>query len=173
MHIVLPLEAQWWNPMSWTEAPLALVVGALWLISMLRSNGTYWIGRMVARGTGQSRWRGLLESRHYRRAQNWLNQWGPLAVVMCFLTIGLLTMVNLAAGITRMSLPRYLVSVSIGCLIWAMIYGTVGFIGFVAIAKLWELSPASVLGLSALLVGAVCYLWFSSRRRRSMAAAQA
>lgn len=160
MLIIMPLEAQWWNPMSWDQAPLAMVIGALWLISILRSATTYSVGRLIARQTGHSRWNSLLNSKHYLRAQSWLNKWGPIAVASSFLTVGLLTMINLSAGITRMKLIRYLVAVALGSVVWATVYGTVGFVGLIAFEKLWEFSPGLAITLIALIASFVCYhLW--------------
>lgn len=174
MNVVLaqiPLEAQWWNPFSWDNAPLLAVVAGLWVIVMARANGTYWLGRAIANGTARTRARRMLESKHYRTAQRWLNRWGAPAVTVSFLTIGVQTMVNLGAGIMRMSLKRYLPAVAIGCVMWAFMYGTIGFIGWIAVVRLWEFSPLlTVLVGIALVAAVVLYVW--AGRRDGEAAAE-
>ena len=142
------------DPTTW-EAPFAIVVIAMFCIVMARANGTYWLGRGLAAGAKKTRASKLLESRHYATATRWLNRWGAPAVSISFLTIGIQTMVNLAAGVTRMPLRRYLPAVIVGCIMWAFIYSTIGFAGAVGIAKLWERSPLLVIGLAVVLVGGV------------------
>ena len=158
------------DPTTW-DAPFGVVVLALFVIVMLRANGTYWLGRAMAAGARRSRWEKLLESRHYATGARWLNRWGAPAVSLSFLTIGIQTMVNLAAGVARMPLRRYLPAVTVGCLLWAFMYGTVGFIGWVAVAALWERSPGLTVALLALAVAGVA--WALARRDRIPVAAPA
>ena len=158
------------DPTTW-DAPFGVVVLALFVIVMLRANGTYWLGRAMAAGARRSRWEKLLESRHYATGARWLNRWGAPAVSLSFLTIGIQTMVNLAAGVAQMPLRRYLPAVTVGCLLWAFMYGTVGFIGWVAVAALWERSPGLTVALLALAVAGVA--WALARRDRIPVAAPA
>ncbi len=78
-------------------------------------------------------------------------------VSLSFLTIGLQTMVNLAAGASRMSMRSYLPSVTVGCVMWTLIYATVGFVGWRLVTTVWEQSPAlaigGLLGLAAAVLG--------------------
>lgn len=158
------------DPTTW-DAPFGVVVLALFIIVMLRANGTYWLGRALAAGARRSRWEKVLESRHYATGARWLNRWGAPAVSLSFLTIGIQTMVNLAAGVAQMPLRRYLPAVTVGCLLWAFMYGTVGFIGWVAVAALWERSPGLTVALLALAVVGVA--WALARRDRIPVAAPA
>lgn len=158
------------DPTTW-DAPFGVVVLALFVIVMLRANGTYWVGRALAAGARRSRWEKILESRHYATGARWLNRWGPPAVSLSFLTIGIQTMVNLAAGVAQMPMRRYLPAVTVGCLLWAFMYGTVGFIGWVAVAALWERSPGLTVALLALAVAGVA--WALARRDRISVAAPA
>lgn len=158
------------DPTTW-DAPFGVVVLALFVIVMLRANGTYWLGRALAAGARRSRWEKVLESRHYATGARWLNRWGAPAVSLSFLTIGIQTMVNLAAGVAQMPLRRYLPAVTVGCLLWAFMYGTVGFIGWVAVAALWERSPGLTVALLALAVVGVA--WALARRDRIPVAAPA
>jgi membrane protein DedA with SNARE-associated domain len=49
--------------------------------------------------------------------------------VVSFLTVGFQTLINLAAGVTRMSLRHYLPAVVVGSVMWAFVYATIGFVG--------------------------------------------
>ena len=163
---LIPFEVQWWNPFTWDNAPLLAVVAGLWVIVMIRANATYWLGRGIAGGTARTRWKRLLDSPQYLTGQRWLDKWGAPAVTFSFLTVGVQTMVNLGAGAMRMSLRRYLPAVAAGCVIWAFMYGTIGFIGWVALARLWERSPWFVVLLLALLAAsAAIYFWLGRRSR--------
>lgn len=137
------------DPTTW-EAPFAVVVLALFCIVMARANGTYWLGRGIARGASMTKMRRLLESKHYATGARWLGRWGAPAVTLSFLTVGIQTMVNMAAGVTRMPLRQYLPAVTVGCVVWAFMYSTVGFIGWAALVKLWSVSPWAVITLGAL-----------------------
>lgn len=158
------------DPTTW-DAPFAVVVSALFVIVMLRANGTYWLGRALAAGARRSRWERLLESKHYAAGAQWLNRWGAPAVSLSFLTIGIQTMVNLAAGVAQMPLRRYLPAVTVGCVLWAFMYGTVGFIGWLAVEALWGRSPALTLALVALAAAGI--IWALARRDRVPAAVPA
>ncbi|WP_233120658.1 DedA family protein [Tessaracoccus sp. ZS01] len=149
------------DPTTW-DAPFAVVVVALFGIVMLRANATYWLGRGIAAGARRTRLVKLMESRHYATGARWLNRWGAPAVSISFLTIGIQTMVNLAAGVTRMPLRRYLPAVTLGCIMWAFLYGTIGMIGFKAIGILWTRSPWLVLAVA--LVAAALVTWIVRRR---------
>lgn len=163
-------EAQWWNPLSWDDAPLIAVVAALWVIVMLRANATYWLGRAIATGTARTKWRKMLESEHYETGHRWLERWGAPAVTVSFLTIGIQTMVNLAAGVMRMSMKKYLPAVAIGSVLWAVMYGTIGFVGWVAIERLWTISPWLVLAATvAVTTGIVIYFKVGRNRGNRVA----
>lgn len=139
------------NPLEW-QAPWFVVAVGLFVIVMLRANATYWLGRLAS-GARSRRVQGLVSSPGYRRAVEWLNRWGAPVVTLCFLTVGVQTLVNLAAGITRMPLRRYLPAVVLGCLIWAVVYATVGFAGYEAFRALHAYSPPlawAVIGAAAL-----------------------
>lgn len=135
--------------------------GALFVIVMLRANVTYWIGRGVA--AGSRRWRSSdgSPSPAWQRAQHLVHRWGPVAVIFCFLTVGIQTAVNATAGISRMPLQRYLPAVTLGSILWATIYATVGL----AAAQAWitaaARSPATASVIAVLLVAAVIgVVWY-------------
>lgn len=157
------------NPLTW-DAPYLVIVGALFMIVFLRANGTYWLGRLISRGAERTRARRMMATPGYQRAVQRLNQWGPPVVSVSFLTIGFQTLVNLAAGATRMPLTRYLPAVTIGCVMWAFVYGTVGTAGIEALGLVWERNPPlavflGVLAVSALVVFITWRVREAKRRR--------
>ena len=152
------------HPQDW-NLPYRLTILALFCIVMIRSNGTYWIGRGIVAGTSHTRWRRVLETRPYRMGSSWLNRWGPPAVTLSFLVIGLQTMVNLAAGVARMPMRRYLPAVIVGCTVWAFIWGTGGIISLVLLSMAWEHSPAMTITGLAVMAAAVASFFLFGRGR--------
>lgn len=126
---------------------------AVWLalfgIILLRAGGTYGLGRLARRGVSRlRRIQLLIDSPRYMKAETVLNRWGAPVVAVSFLTIGFQTLVNLAAGTTRMPLIRYLPALGVGGAAWASVYSTVGFIGFEAVAYVYERAPVlTVVGI--------------------------
>jgi membrane protein DedA with SNARE-associated domain len=95
-----------------------------------------------------------------------LERWGAPVVTLSFFTVGIQTAVNLAAGVGRMSLRRYLPAVTLGCVIWALLYATAGFVTFAAWRRLYELSaPTAILLVVGLAVGLVTFATWQLRHR--------
>ena len=112
---------------SWLEGkPFAMTFAVLFVIVLLRAQATYWLGRGVTAGVLHTRLADKLTGPKTTRAIASLNRWGPPLVTVSFLTIGLQTVVNAAAGLIRMPWIRYTVAMLIGCVAWAAIYATVG-----------------------------------------------
>lgn len=133
--------------------PFPLTVAALFVVVMLRANGTYWLGRGAYAGAARTRLQGQLNSERFARASRLVARWGAPLVTASFLTIGIQTVVNLAAGATRMPLRRYLPAVTLGCVLWAVLYASVGFVTFAGWLRLYELSPAGAVTVAAVLGG--------------------
>ncbi|GAA3750695.1 membrane protein DedA with SNARE-associated domain [Spinactinospora alkalitolerans] len=144
--------------------PFWVVYSALFGIVFCRAQATYWIGRGLDAGLHRSRFARRVGDR-LTRAQHLINRFGPPAVTLSFMTVGIQTAVNLAAGAMRMRFGRYLTAMVIGCLIWAAIY-SLG--GLAVIAAWWSLflhSPLLAIAVGALAAtGVLCYAW--SRRSR-------
>ena len=151
------------DPTQW-DAPFPLIVAALFCIVLTRSNATYWVGRLVARGASRTRAARWMAAPGYRRAAERLNTWGAPVVAASFLTIGVQTAINLAAGANRMPLVRYIPATIVGSTAWAFLYGSVGFVGFEAFALLWEHSPAAAVATG--LVALAGLAWFVVRQVR-------
>ncbi|MGX1767570.1 DedA family protein [Dietzia sp. NPDC055340] len=121
------------------ELPFALAFGTLFLIVMLRANATYWLGRgALSGGRLSDRLARRLDGPTMKRAQRLSARYGVVAVPLSFLTVGIQTAINFSAGFTVMPLRRYLPAVTVGCVLWALLYSTVGMVGWAAIATLWD-----------------------------------
>lgn len=138
--------------------PILEAIGFLFVVVMLRANATYWIGRGLFGGMARSRFAHRIDGPAMRRAERFMARWGIFAVPLSFLTVGIQTAVNASAGITRVPLVRYLPAVTVGALIWAVVYATVGLAAFaaaflLAVRSPWVLAGAAVLiGLGAFLI---------------------
>lgn len=140
----------------------------LFVIVMLRSNGTYWAGRGLAAGGRKTKMKKYLDSPAVLRAEKVIARWGAPAVSVSFLTIGVQTAINMSAGLGRMPLRRYIPATIIGSIAWATIYATIGLAAFDAAVAAAAGSPWALLSL-VLLVGAAAlttHLFRVSRRRK-------
>mgnify|MGYP003383296603 CR=1 FL=1 len=155
------------DPTQW-EAPFPVIVGALFLIVMLRANGTYWVGRLGVERAHRTRLAAALESPGYRKAARRLNEYGAPLITFSFLTIGFQTLANLAAGATAMPLGRYLPAVTLGAVLWAFLYAALGTVGVDLMGRLWAVSPlvATVVGLA---MGIGFVVWVTWRHRKAQA----
>lgn len=163
--------------------PFWLVVVLLVVIVAARSHGTYWLARGVAHGAsglGARRtserpsrlaaarerllvWSG---SPSGRRAAEALRRVGPFAVTLAYLTVGAQTAVFAAAGLARMSYPRFVLASVPGCIAWAFVWATVGLGALWGAVALAARSPWLLVG-AAVALGAVV-VW----RRRARARQQ-
>jgi membrane protein DedA with SNARE-associated domain len=151
--------------------PFAGVVGVLFVIVLFRAQGTYWLGRGIAAGSIRSplgrRLAARLSGPGLGRAVALLHRWGPIAVTLSFFTVGVQTMVNGAAGLTRMPFLRYTLAMVPGCVAWAFIYATVGLTAFYAAVSAAAGSPWALLAVVGAAAGAV---WAARRRRAARTA---
>ena len=136
--------------------PAGLAFAFLFAVAFCRGGATYAIARGL-RGLAGRRTE-LVERPSVRRAETVVGRYGAPAVTLCFLTIGVQTAINAAAGSLRMPLIRYLPALVLGAGLWATVYVT---IGFAVLEAFWGgtvgrvLLVAVVLVLVAALVGAV------------------
>lgn len=155
------------DPTQW-EAPFPVVVGALFVIVMLRANGTYWLGRFGVERAQRTWLAAALESPGYRKAARRLNEYGAPLITFSFLTIGFQTLANLAAGATAMPLGRYLPAVTLGAVLWAFLYAALGTVGVDLMGRLWAVSPLLSLGVG-LATGIGFVRWVIWRHQKAQA----
>lgn len=145
--------------------PVWAVFAAFWVIAMLRSNGTYWAGRGLRAGGARTRMADRLDRPAVHRTETLVTRWGAPAVAVSFLTVGVQTLINAAAGALRMPLSRYVPATMVGSLLWATLYTSVG-------VALWEAIGSGawwwllvVLAVVAVVVGATQWLSRAATRR--------
>ena len=153
------------DPTQW-QAPFWVVALALFVIVQLRAYGTYWLGRLASTGAQRTRLSRLMDSPGYRNACERIDRFGAPVVALSFLTIGFQTLVNLAAGATGMKLRHYLPAVAVGGVAWALLYATLGTVGFELVGQLFGYSPvAAVAVIVAVTAAIVTYVAVQARRR--------
>ncbi len=151
---------------NWFDGlPFGIAVVALFLIVFLRAQATYWIGRGVIAGALRTKLADKLTGPRTMRAIELLNKWGPPVVTVSFLTVGFQTVANAAAGLIRMPWVRYTIAMVIGCVMWALIYATIGFAAVDAAVALAAHSPWLLVAVIALLVAVVVAVAVTRRRR--------
>jgi membrane protein DedA with SNARE-associated domain len=122
--------------------PFVVVLVVLFAIVFARSHLTYWAGRGVVRGAmyGQERiggpawWRAMVlriaafaASAPARRGLALLHRFGPVAVTLAYLTVGVQTAVFAGSGLLRMPYARFTLASIPGAAAWALVWATVGF----------------------------------------------
>lgn len=161
---------------------------ALLVVVLLRSNGTYWLGRGAIAGWQRRRRPAPAQTpdpvEHHpddtngtddqdgvdtvddkqERAAGLIRRLGPIAVTLSYLTVGIQTAVHLTAGMLRMPLRHYLPAAVLGSIAWACLYATIG----IAVVQSWVAAEfRSGYGIAALVAVAVVGLttWALTRRR--------
>ncbi len=142
--------------------PVWAVFGVLWLGAYIRGVATYWVGRAARAGGARSRWGRHLDSGAVIAAERWVRRFGPPLVSLGFLTVGVQTAINVAAGVLRMPQRHFQPAVIVGALLWAVLYTTVGLaVVTAALGKIpwWY----AVLGLAAVVAVVVGSRWLRVR----------
>ncbi|NUR82412.1 MAG: hypothetical protein HOQ21_18555 [Dermatophilaceae bacterium] len=142
------------------ELPFWQAFLALFASAMVRSNGTYWVGRGAI--ASWRRYRGT-HGELTARAEALLRRLGPVAVTLSYLTVGIQTAIHLTAGVMRMPLRWYVPAAVVGSVIWAVLYATIGL----AVVQAWLAAEAgSWWGVAVVAVALVAVVgWVVARRR--------
>lgn len=132
----------------------------LTLVVFSRSQGTYWIARLLTSSF-------LANSRHsqrplVRRTRTWLegasvqrgmdavDRWGLVIIPLSFLTIGFQTVVHAGAGVLRLRWVPYTLAAIPGYLAWAVLYTAIFVAAFrtgqaLLLGKAWAFGICSAL----------------------------
>lgn len=153
--------------------PLPAAIGVLYVIVLLRAGGTYALGRGSRAGV-----RRMLERRgrlapQFARAEAVIERYGAPVVALSFLTVGFQTAVNLAAGVLRMPLVKYLPALAIGGAMWATLYGVLGLATVNAIMRAAQRDPVAAIMSALAVVALLVLVEYATRRARAFAAAHA
>ena len=146
--------------------PLLLTIAGFYLVVLLRAGGTYALGRLAAGGAQRLERLRAVQQRA-DRTMPFVDRWGALAVLGSFLTIGLQTATNLAAGLLRMPLRAYLPALAAGGLLWAVIYGALGVGAWEGLAELLRTQPVLAVALLTGLATAVVLVILRGVRLRA------
>lgn len=145
--------------------PFAALYAFFLFGALARSAAIYGAGRGLRAGAERSpRLLRRLDGRALADAERLVARWGAPVVALSFLTIGVQTAINAAAGALRMPLRRYVPAALCGSLVWAALYTTVGFAAFEA----WvtdEAGPWLLLAGVPVLTIAVTTVLLRRRRR--------
>lgn len=153
------------------ELPFEVAVAALFVVVFCRTNAVYWVGRGLSAGYGRTRLANRRSGRSLAGARRLIDRYGPFAVVLTFLTVGLQTAVNLAAGMGRMRLRYYIPATIVGSTAWALLYATVGLAAVDLILDRAAGSPWAWAVAAAAGAAVVVRLAASLRRRKRPAEA--
>ena len=157
------------SPLEW-EMPKLLVYATLFCIVFSRAAATYAVGRGLIAGASRMRMTAKMQGARYRQACELVARFGAPVVSLCFLTVGFQTMVLLASGGLRMPLRKFLPALAVGSVLWALLYGTVGFVGFHALRVVWEFSPLlCAIAVCLLLAASIGYVLYRRIRSRESA----
>lgn len=104
------------------EWPIALGWITLYCIVFLRAGATYGLGRAVAAGFVRNK----RSTENTSKAISLINKWGPLAIAVSFLTVGVQSVINFSAGLITMPVRRYLLGLIPGAALWATMWLTAG-----------------------------------------------
>lgn len=144
------------------------------VVVVVRTQVTYWLARTL---TDRAVTRGEPRSATLRRFRRWLteggvdsgvaalNRWGLLVVPLSFLFTGTKTVINAAAGVTRMPFGRYTAAMLVGCVTHSVIYATVGWAAWTAVVSAAAGSPWALLVL-VVVVAAVVATIVAHRRHK-------
>src|SRR5699024_4010493 len=140
--------------MDWVQTvPSVGGVAFLDLVILRRAGGTYALGRGARKAANRGKVAAWLESERVERASRIINKWGAPVVAFSFLTVGFETAANAAAGLTGMSLKRYLPALAVGGFAWAVIYATVGLAAVALWLELFLHCPWAAVAALSLVVG--------------------
>jgi membrane protein DedA with SNARE-associated domain len=143
----------------------------LFLVVFVRTQATYLAGRWVRSGATKlaaepeshpvlSRMSTRLTGPGMLKAESFLDTWGFIGIPLSFLTVGLQTLVNGAAGYSRMRWDIYTLIMLPGCVLWVAAYFAVG----ASVFTLWRISPWLLLGAA---VTVVVVAWAGVKLRRT------
>ena len=137
------------------------------------ASGTPGVGtdRPAGRGAdARARVLRLMRTPTARRGLDLVHRFGPFAVTLAYLTVGVQTAVFVGSGLLRMPYPRFLVASVPGSVAWAFVWGTVGLGAVWAAVRLATASPWGLAAVLLVVAGLVAWL-VAHRRARARRAA--
>ncbi len=161
-----------------SDGPFLGVYLLLFSVVALRSSATYGLGRyghylaMKAKkpsGGFPLRIWSSVHSEKTTNAMDMLRRRGWVAIPICFLTVGVQTVICVAAGAIGMSLPTWIASAFAGWLAWAAIYSTIGFAVWGAAVSTAAGSPVGIAITVTVVVALLVYVVLVRPRKAAKA----
>ncbi|MCF2705666.1 hypothetical protein I6E29_00055 [Arcanobacterium haemolyticum] len=106
-----------------------------------------------------------------QKAMATLRSRGWIAIPLCYLTVGVQTLIIMAAGIIGMTYPRFALAAAPGWLAWSAIYSTIGFAVWRATVSAAAGSPLGIAIIAVLIVVIVAVIVWRRRSRVRLAQA--
>lgn len=161
-------------PSFLSSLPFWLLFIVLFLGAMTRGQMMYWIGRLASnqslnRLASRYRWAAhmddLLNQGGADPGLRAIQRWGLVMVPLSYLTVGFQSMVQLAAGLLRITLLWYALAQIPGALAWAAIYSTIGFAVWNAALAAATGSPVAIAVIATVTLAMITIIWLRRRQR--------
>ncbi|MDO5033954.1 MAG: hypothetical protein Q4E01_00995 [Actinomycetaceae bacterium] len=161
---------------EWIEnGPFFGVAAFLTIVVFLRSQGTYWLGRLGTWGflakskNSGKRWviklRRWLDGASVQKGVDAVDHWGLIIIPLSFLTIGFQTVVHAGAGVLRLRWITYTLAAIPGYIAWGTLYAAV----FIGLFKTGQAATAGKTWALVLSTTLVVLLGIMILRKRSAA----
>ena len=151
------------------EVSVVPLAALCWLANLASAAGMYFVGRRHGRGFFRDGWgRKLMPPEVLAALEEGYARWGVSAVFLSRFLPGLRAAVPPFAGVAGLPVAPALVPAAIASAIW---YAFLAFAGY-TVAENWDAAKAlvadtnRVLGLAALALAVIAYVWFRRRSRR-------
>ena len=150
-----------------SNGPFAAVYIFLFVVVALRSSATYGLGRygnyLVMKSSQPSRGFPLrvwswVHADSTGHAMDTIRRRGWVAIPLSFLTVGIQSLICLAAGAIGMSLPAFAAAAFAGWAAWAAIYSTIGFAMWGTVVSAAAGSPIGITIAALAAVALIVYI---------------
>jgi len=151
------------------EVSVVPLAALCWLANLASAAGTYVVGRRHGRGFFRDGWgRKLMPPEILAALEEAYGRWGTSGIFLSRFLPGLRAAVPPFAGVAGLPAARALVPAAIASAIW---YAFLAFAGY-QVAENWETVKTlvadtnRVLGIAALVLAAIAFVWLWRRSRR-------
>ncbi len=150
----------------------------LFMVVALRSTAMYGVGRYghylamkAKKPTGGFRLRiwNWVHADNTVNGMELLRRRGWIAIPLCFLTVGVQSVITVSAGAIGMSVPAWIATAFAGWLAWAAIYSTIGFAMWGTAVSAAAGSPVGIAVIVTAVAALVVYVVLVRPRRAAKA----
>jgi membrane protein DedA with SNARE-associated domain len=128
----------------------------------------YWIGREGGRKVIKKygKFVGLTEDR-YAKAQEYLKKHGGKAVFFGRFVSIARTWIAVLVGAHHFNYPQFLIYNVLGGVVWAVIYGTIGYVAGTNLPLVEKWVSRAGITLTIIAAGVIVYLWYLRKKRKA------